>query len=162
MLLKKNKGFKTTLKITNDISHAFNKIISQNEPIYFITISNTNIKTSIEMRFILTNKIFNKLHKAPENSFEVINYLYVIEYPEKVSRGNLIPDNCEVHTHIILGTTLKPQQIEYYIKNNFTKPDIDIKRIDKREDKTYLKNYLSKQENLLTDDNYNYKIKLNN
>lgn len=161
MLLKKNKGYKTTLKIINDISYAFNTILSQNQPIYFLTVSNTKIKTNKEMRFILTNKIFNKLHKDPENTFEVINYLYIIEYPEKVSRGNLIPDNCEVHTHIVLGTTISTQQIEYLINKNFTKPDIDIKRIDNRDDKTYLKNYLSKQENLLNDDNYNYKIKLN-
>jgi len=161
MLLKKKKGFKTTQTIKDDIIYSFNKILSQNHPIYFITISDTDMKSSEELRFTLTNKIFNKIHKDYKNSFEVINYLYVIEYPEKVSRGNMLIDNCEVHTHIVIETTLLPQQIRYYIETTFAKPNIDEKRIDNRPDKSNLVNYLIKQERLLTDDNYNYKISYN-
>ncbi len=141
--------------------YGFQKILSQNHPIYSITISNTQIKTSEELRFNLTNKLFNRLHKDYKNTYEVINYLFVIEYPEKVSRGNLLPDNCEVHSHIVVATTLLPQQIEYYIQTTFKNPGIHVERIDNRTDKENFVNYLIKQEHLLTDDNYNYKININ-
>lgn len=160
MLLTKKKGFKTIQNIKNDITYSFNKIISQKNPIYFITISNTYISSAEQLRFTLTNKIFNTIHKEYKNTFEVINFLYVIEYPEKVSRGNMMPDNFDVHTHIILETTLIPQQIKHYIEINFLNPDIDIKRIDNRDDKMNIVNYILKQENILTDDNYNYKISI--
>ena len=74
--------------------------------------------------------------------------------------GNQVPDNCEVHTHIILGTTISKEHIEYYIQTTFRNPDIFIEDITKRDDKMNYANYLVKQKHLLTDDNYNYKIKL--
>ena len=67
MIIKKNKGFKTTQMIEDDIRYGFHKILSQNHPIYSITISNTHIKSSEELRFSLTNKIFNRIHKDYKN-----------------------------------------------------------------------------------------------
>ena len=162
MLLTKKKGFKTTQNIKNDIVYSFNKIISQKNPIYFITISNTDISSAEQLRFTLTNKIFNTIHNEYKNTFEVINFLYVIEYPEKVSRGNMMPENCEVHTHIILETTLIPQQIKYYIEINFLNPDIDIIRVDNRNHKMNLIDYVHKQEHILRNNTSNYKININN
>jgi hypothetical protein len=115
------------------------------------------------LRFNLTNKLFNKIHKDYKQTFEIVNYLYVIEYPTKVSMGNLIPDNCIPHTHIILETTLPIDVIRNYIKTIFNikkKKDIYIENITKRNDKLNYVNYLTKQINILTDDNYNYKINI--
>lgn len=174
MIIKKNKGFKTTQMIEDDIRYSFHKILSQNHPIYSITISNTLIKSSEELRFSLTNKLFNRIHKDSltnklfnridkdyKNSYEVINYLFVIEYPEKISRGNFLPDKCDVHAHIVMGTNIQPQHIEYYMQTTFPNSSIFTKKIDDRNDKENLVNYLIKQKALLTDDNYNYKININ-
>lgn len=144
--------------IVDDIRYGFHKIISQSLPILSITITNTNCKTTEELKFYLTNKLFNRIHKENKHSFDVLNYLFVIEYPTKVSMGNQIPDNCDVHTHIVLGTTLLPQQIEYYIQTTFRNPNIHIEDITKRNDKNNYINYLIKQKDYLTDNNYNYKI----
>lgn len=159
-LIKKKNTPKSTQTIVDDIIYSFNKITSQNTPIYAITITNTNCKTTEELRFHLTNKLFNRIHKDYKQSLEVLNYSFVIEYPTKVSMGNQIPDNCEVHTHLILGTTISKEHIEYYIQTTFRNPDILIEDITKRDDKMNYANYLIKQKHLLTDDNYNYKIKL--
>jgi hypothetical protein len=162
MLLKKKKsGFKSIQMIEDDIRYGFNKIMSQNERIYHFTISDTHICSVEELRFILTNKIFNSIHKDYKNSFETLNYLFVIEYPEKVSRGNFIPDSCEVHTHIVLSTSLSPEQVNFYIKTTLKKYDVFYERIDNRNDKYNLINYLLKQKELFTDSNYNYKINCN-
>jgi hypothetical protein len=158
MLLKKKSGFKSIQMIEDDIRYGFNKIMSQNERIYHFTISDTGINSVEELRFILTNKIFNRMYKDYKVSFERINYLFVIEYPEKVSRGNFIPDSCEVHTHIVLSTSLLPEQVNFYIKTNLKKYDVFHERIDKRNDKYNFVNYLLKQKELFTDSNYNYKI----
>ena len=160
MLLKKKSGFKSIQMIEDDIRYGFNKIMSQNERIYHFTISDTGINSVEELRFILTNKIFNRMYKDYKVSFERINYLFVIEYPEKVSRGNFIPDSCEVHTHIVLATSLLPEQVNFYIKTNLKKYDVVHERIDKRNDKYNFVNYLLKQKNIFTDANYNYKINI--
>ncbi|UUW11347.1 hypothetical protein NLG42_11185 [Flavobacterium plurextorum] len=159
-LIRKKNTPKSTQTIIDDIKYSFYKITSQNTPIYAITITNTDCKTTEELRFYLTNKLFNKIHKDYKQSLEVLNYSFVIEYPTKVSMGNQLPDNCEVHTHIILGTTISKENIEYYIQTTFRNPDIFIEDITKRDDKMNYANYLIKQKHLLTDDNYNYKIKL--
>lgn len=146
----------------DDIRYGFHKIISQNHSILAITITDTGCKTTEEPKFCLTNKLFNRIHKEYKHSFEALNYLFVIEYPTKVSMGNQIPDNCEVHTHIVLGTTLTDKQIEYYIQTTFTKPDIYIEDITNRNDKENYVNYIIKQKEYLTDKSYNYKVRLIN
>lgn len=160
MLLKKKNNPKTTQMIANDIRYSFQKLTSQNNPILSITINNTDCKTAEELRFNLTNRLFNKIHKDYKQTPEIINYLFVIEYPTKVSMGNLIPESCKPHTHIILETTLPENIIEYYIQSTFRSVDIYIENITKRDDKLNYANYLTKQINILTDDNYNYKINI--
>ena len=88
-----------------------------------------------------------------------IDWLLVTEYPEKVSKGYDIPENCNTHAHIILSTEVDPRTIEYFIQMAFKKVvDVDIKRIDKRDDKYNSVEYLLKQKHIMTDENYNYKI----
>lgn len=146
--------------IVDDIRYGFNKIIAQNHSVLAITITDTECKTTEELKFHLTNKLFNKIHKEYKKSFEIINYLFVIEYPTKVSMGNQIPDHCEVHSHIVLGTTLKKEYLEYYIQTIFKNSNTYIEDITKRNDKENYINYLLKQRDVLTINNYNYKIGL--
>ncbi len=160
MLLKKKNNPKTAQMIADDIRYSFQKLTSQNNPILSITISNTDYKTAEELRFNLTNRLFNKVHKDYKQTPEIINYLFVIEYPTKVSMGNLIPESCKPHTHIILETTLPKNIIEFYIHSTFRNVDVYIENISKRDDKLNYANYLTKQINILTDDNYNYKINI--
>ena len=84
MLLKKKNNPKTTQMIANDIRYSFQKLTSQNNPILSITINNRDCLTVEKLRFNLTNKLFNKIHKDYKQTFEIVNYLYVIEYPTKV------------------------------------------------------------------------------
>ena len=60
-LIKKNNKSKTTQEIVDDIKYSINKITSQNTPILSITITNTSCRTKEELRFHLTNKLFNKI-----------------------------------------------------------------------------------------------------
>jgi hypothetical protein len=159
MLIKKNNTPKTTEMIVDDIRYSFHKLTQQSNPILSITINNTGCKTKEELRFLLTNKFFNRIHKENNNTLEILNYLFIIEYPTKVSMGNQIPENCDVHTHIILDTTLTSKQIEYYIQTTFKNPNIYTEDITKRNDKLNYLEYLTKQKHLLTIDSYNYKIK---
>ena len=84
----------------------------------------------------------------------------MIEYPTKVSMGNQIPDSCEVHVHIVFGTTIPEEIIKRYIENTFFTDKIYIKDITKRDDKHNYINYLTKQKNYITIDSYNFKIKV--
>lgn len=161
-LIKKNNKSKTTQEIVDDIKYSINKITSQNTPILSITITNTSCRTKEELRFHLTNKLFNKIHKDYKHSLDILNYFFVIEYPTKVSMGNQIPDNCEVHTHIILGTTIPEDTIKDYIYKTFSfkttrEDNVFIENTTLRNDKWKYAGYLIKQSHLLTDDSYNYK-----
>lgn len=147
--------------IENDIVYGFNKLIAKNNPIYHITITNINIKSPEQLRFQLTNKLFNKIFRFYKKSLISLNYLFIIEYPEKVSRGNMMVDNCDVHSHIVLETDLPIENIRFFIEMTFSSTDknwLSIERIDKRNDKLNFRNYLIKQTSIFTDDNYNYKI----
>lgn len=144
--------------ILDDIRYSFNKILSQNHPILAITINGTGCKTTEELRFHLTNKFFNKLNREYKKTSEIINYLFVIEYPTVVSQCLFVPKNCDVHTHIVLGTTIPENEIKLFTENVFKGADIHIKDITKRSDKLNYVNYLTKQRELLTVNNYNYKV----
>ena len=147
--------------IETDIVYGFNKIIAKNNPIYHITITNLNIKSPKELRFQLTNKLFNKISRSYKKSIYSLNYLFIIEFPEIVSRGNMMVDSCDVHSHIVLETDLPIENIRFFIEMAFSSNDKDwlnIERIDKRNDKLEFSNYLIKQTSIFTDDNYNYKI----
>ncbi len=160
MIITKNKTLKTTETILDNIRYGFNVLIAQNAPIYNITINDTGCKTKEELRFCLTNKLFNKMKNDYKNTDEVVNYFFMIEYPTKVSIGNQIPDSCEVHVHIVFGTTLPEEIIKRYIENTFFNSKIYIKDITKRDDKHNYINYLTKQKNYITIDSYNFKIKV--
>jgi hypothetical protein len=165
MIIKKDNSNKTSSEISNDIINAFTKLVKQKDSeksikMLSITITDTIAKHNKDLRHLLTNSLFNSIHKDYKNTIEVINYLFVIEYPEIISKGKLLPNNCNVHSHIILNTTLSKDVIEYYIQQS-TKGDIYIEDISNRNDRDNYVNYLIKQSNLFTNDNYNYKITMN-
>jgi hypothetical protein len=165
MTITKKRRTNTPQIIESDIRYGFNKIMSQKRPIYFLTISNTRFTEPKHLHFLLRT-FFNKIKKDYRFSFEKTNYLYVIEYPEKVSRGNMMPDDCRLHTHIVLETDLRPDVIEYYSKTIFQNEEVlysyddwyDLEKISERGDKYLLINYLLKQSKIFNDLNYDYKI----
>lgn len=165
MTITKKRGTKTPQMIESDIIYGFNKIMSQKRPIYFLTISNTRFTEPKHLQFLIRT-FFNKIKNDYRFSFEKTNYLYVIEYPEKVSRGNMMVDDCRLHTHIILETDLRPDVIEYYSKTIFQNDEVlysyddwyVLEKISDRNDKNLLINYLLKQMEMFNDLNYDYKI----
>lgn len=165
MTISKKKGTKTPQMIEDDIRYGFNKIMSQKRPIYFLTISNTLFKEPKHLQF-LVKSFFNKIRKDYRYTYEKTNYLSIVEYPEKVSRGNLVPDDCMVHTHIIVETDLLPDTIEYYANMTFNNNRVlkslngwyDLRKVSDRNDKDTLLNYLLKQKDLFDDCSYDYKI----
>lgn len=165
MTITKKRGTKTPQMIESDITYGFNKIMSQKRPIFFLTISNTRFTEPKHLQF-LTRRFFNKIKNDYRFSAEKTNYLYVIEYPEKVSRGNMMPDNCRLHLHMVLETDLSPDVIEYYSKTIFQNDEVlysyddwyVIKKVSDRDDKTLLINYFLKQSKMFNDLNYDYKI----
>lgn len=136
---------------------------------YFITITDTLSPHPKDLNFTLTNKLFNTIWKDYKKSFEVVNYIFVIEYPGAITKKFKnykaaqieleLLESCEVHTHIVLNTTLTKEVFESYIYTTFQNPNIktiDITDNPKREN---LINYFKKQE-YLDDESYNYKITL--
>ena len=172
-LIKKTILHNNTEDIERDLRFAFNKLIYQEKfPVNYnrtlsITITHTNSKHLKDLRYTLTNLLFNKIHKDYQNTLEHINYLYVIEYSEVVSKGNFVPNRCDIHTHIVVNTSIPQETIEYYSNNLFSSDRdnlmnevVRIEDITKRTDKYDYINYLLKQKHIFTTDNYNYKILL--
>lgn len=170
-LIKKNTDYTQTEDIERDLRFAFNKLIKQNNfPSNYnrtlsMTITHTKAKHLLDLRYTLTNLLFNKIHKDYKNTLDHINYLYVIEYSEVVSKGLFVPNRCDIHTHIVVNTSIPKETIEYYAHNivrteNTLEDVIRVEDITKRTDKYNYINYLLKQKHIFTTDNYNYKILL--
>lgn len=172
-LIKKTTDYTQTKDIEKDLRFAFNKLINQDKfPVNYnrtlsITITHTNSKHLKDLRYTLTNLFFNKIHKDYKNTLEHINYLFVIEYSEVVSKGQLVPKKCDIHTHIVVNTSIPKDTIEYYANDVFPSESqnklekvVMVEDITKRDDKYNYINYLLKQKNIFTTDNYNYKILL--
>ena len=171
-LFKKHRGYKATDFVINDIKDAVSYLVSQRFPtnvtnsLYSITITNTGCKHEKDLNHLITNKLFNAIKNDYKASEEHTNYVFVIEYPEVISRGNYLPTNCNVHSHIVLNTSLNLKVVNSYLKNAFPKIkniDIAIEDITNRNDKEQYKNYLVKQgisNRILSDSSYNYKIAL--
>ena len=131
---------------------------------YHITITHTHAKHEEGLHFILTNNLFNRINRDYRYSLDYLNYIFVIEYPEVISQGKLIPKNCDVHAHIVLNTSIHKETLGYYLHSTFdNKAHIRIDDTTTRNDKGEFIKYLTKQakENrFLTDRSYNYKISL--
>jgi hypothetical protein len=165
-LIKKTTKERTSQEVIKDMIYAFDVLLSQvdklkNNKMLAITITHTIAKHESDLRHLLTNKLFNTIYQDYKNTNEHINYLFVIEYPEVVSKGHYLPTDCGIHTHIVLNTSIHSENIKFYI-NQSLKGDVYIEDITKRDDRNNYINYMIKQgkKNLLTNDNYNYKITL--
>lgn len=172
-LIKKTTDYTQTKDIERDLRFAFNKLIHQDKfPVNYnrtlsITITHTNSKHLKDLRYTLTNLFFNKIHRDYKKTLEHINYLFVIEYSEVVSKGQFVPNKCDIHTHIVVNTSIPKDTIEYYANNvfpsvssNILEKPVLVEDITTRNDKYNYIDYLLKQKNIFTTDNYNYKIQL--
>jgi hypothetical protein len=165
-LIKKISKTRSSDEVIQDMKYAYSLLLQQHRNndqnrLLSITITHTIAKHEKDLRHILTNGLFNTIHKEYKNTIEYINYLFVIEYSKVISQGKHLVNNISIHTHMVVNTTLPTKTIEYYI-NNSTKGDVYIEDISKREDKEQYINYITKQgrNKLLTDDHYNYKINM--
>jgi hypothetical protein len=122
-----------------------------------------NSKHSKDLNFKLTNKVFNSLHKQFYN--EKLNYLFVIEYNEILSRGNYLIDDLDevgIHTHIVIDTTKPSSFFVKKFKNVLgLQSDIHFDNITNTKDKKFYINYLVKQNkenDYLKNESYNFKV----
>ena len=160
-LIKKN-GYKTLDEIKIDLQKTFSHIISNEGDFYFVTITKSQSPHARDLNFQITNGLFNRIWKDYKHSREFTNYIFVIEYPEAISKMDMPIDRldkCSVHSHILINTSLSEKTLDYYLKTTFSNADIQTSLINKRPDKKELINYFIKQ-NFLEDDCYNYKALL--
>ncbi|AOW08435.1 hypothetical protein [Flavobacterium gilvum] len=137
--------------IADDIQNKIQRLKNyDNTYLYFITITDTKYKTTGQFRFALTT-LFNKIHK--NIYFNKSNsYLFILEYPEIVSRGNFENiKNIDIHSHIILATEMKEEVLKSILYKAFIGADIDVKNYYKSGD-----GYLIKQKNIIDKTNYHY------
>ena len=170
MITKKKKGEITdTFKVVDDIRYGFDCLMSQTQNkqtksnIIKFDINFTNSKHTKDLHFKLTNKVFNSLHK--QYYYEKLNYLFVIENNEILSRGNYLIDDLDevrVHSHIVIDTTIPLSILQKKFKNVLgIQSDIYSEDITKRNDKYFYINYLVKQNRqnkYLTYNSYNFKV----
>lgn len=157
-LIKKN-GYKSLDEIKIDLQKTFSHIISNRGDFYFITITKNKSPHAKDLNFKITNGLFNRIWKDYKHSKEFTNYIFVIEYPEAISKMDMPIDklnSCSVHSHILVNTTLTEKTLDYYLNTTFSNANIKKERINQRPDKKELINYFIKQ-NFLEDDCYNYK-----
>lgn len=126
-------------------------------------INYTYSKHTKDLNFKLTNKVFNSLHK--QFYYEKLNYLFVIENNEILSRGNYLIDDLDevrVHSHIVIDTTIPLSILQKKFKNELgIQSDIYTEDITIRNDKYFYINYLVKQNQqnkYLNYSSYNFKI----
>lgn len=158
-LIRKSR---TTNNIT-DITRAFN-YLSPNKNLYYLTLTGIPTANTKDLNFQLTNKLFNTINNDNQNSFEYINYLFIIEYGGTISKSNVSSSpirNLGLHAHCIINTSLSKSQLDFYISTVFKRiPNYKIQDISNSTTKAGLLNYLLKQSvtGLMTKDSYNYKI----
>lgn len=153
MKIKKNTNLFNIADIRNDLKRVY-PILIRNNKTYFITLQNLNCDNESTLRHTLT-KLIKIIYKRYTNN--ILNYLFVIEYPEVISKGLYLPTNSDVHSHIVINTTLPINIFENALKANY--PDLDYDGIDitYRNDKPDLIDYLIKQPTL-NKNSYNFKI----
>ena len=167
----KKRGYKTTSVAIADIKNACDYLVSQKDfttgrnTILSITLTDTGCKHEKDLNHVITTRLFNTIKNDYRNSKEHTNYIFVIEYPEVISKGKHIPSNCKFHTHIVVNTSLAQSVIEDYIVKAFS-PNVykHIEDITNRNDRFNHSGYLIKQgaiNYILSDDSYNYKISIN-
>ena len=110
--ISKDKLYKTTDMAVKELIRIYEIWLSQKQyptsvnKTYHITVGETNAKHESDLHFILTNNLFNRINREIRNTLDHLNYIFVIEYPEVISQGLLLPTNCNVHAHIVLNTSI--------------------------------------------------------
>jgi hypothetical protein len=130
--------------------------------LYHITINHTKTNNAKELNFKLTNNLFRRIHRQLKQTHYYLNYLFVLEYPYRVSIGMKNIKDTNLHAHITLNTNLPHHLLEKAFKV-LLREDLHfyIEDITFRLDIEDLSGYITKQSRLndfLTHDHYNYKI----
>jgi hypothetical protein len=84
------KSIDSDCNAITDILKAFNLLLPKKD-LYHITLTDINVNHVQELNHILTNKFFNTIHKDYRQSFEFINYLFIIEYGGAISKPSISP-----------------------------------------------------------------------
>lgn len=152
------KNYSKNINISDDIRKAFS-ILVKKPVLYHITISKTKSKHTADLRYTLTNKLFNALNKQYRHLNYSLDYLFVIEYAGAISKEEEEINGLGEHAHIIVHTSIPSVYIKKQIDIAFNyRHNSLIDNISNRSDKENLVNYILKQEKLLSKENYNYKI----
>lgn len=171
-MIKKNYLIKDRISITNELINAYDTMLSNqrknHSQLIKIDLTNTNSneekKYNFELRVMLDN-----LRKSIIKNNQSLNYIYVIELAEEISKGiNLTTNKIKYHSHLILETNLNTNEIINSIKSKFKtvksfsfvknqNADCYIEDITNRNDKENYINYLLKQRDI---NNYSYNFKI--
>jgi hypothetical protein len=173
-MINKDYKLKSKEEIDRDITTSFFDLIRDTETssIIKIDLTKTNDKSIKDYNFRL-RKMFNSIRK--KHNDKKIDYLFVIEIPENISKTKyMIPNkNIIYHSHIVLNTNISIVELLKEIKICFNElkssyvykpntkmndPDLYLEEITTRPDRRDYYNYLIKQKTL-TNYSYNYKIK---
>jgi hypothetical protein len=157
------KTYKGTDKkiIIQDITRAFNYLISGAGLLYHITITDIPTKSPQHLKHTIKNGLLKKIWRAYKDIIPIpLNYLFVVEY------GGIISyqldyekiNNLGLHVHLVLQTNLNKKYLDYYINKLLKNSNYLIDRIDNNSHKKDLIGYITKQRELFTSDNYDYKI----
>ena len=169
-MIKKDYKLKDKKSIIDEITNAYDNMLSRHNKnqtsLIKIDLTNTNSKEEKEYNFKL-RVMLDKLRKSYLS--KTLNYLYVIEIGEQISKGNdLITNEINYHSHIILETNISIEDIIKSIKKHFhstetfsllqnQNSDCYIENISDRSDKGNYIFYLLKQP-ILSNYSYNFKI----
>lgn len=130
--------------------------------LFHITINHTKTSNAKALNFKLTNHLFRKIHRQLKATDYYLNYLFVLEYPFRLSTGMKKIEHVDLHAHITLNTNI-PQPLLERAFRAILRNDLHfyIEDITFRLDKEGLSGYFTKQSRLndfLTHEHYNYKI----
>ena len=164
IVIKKNKKAKDFDELKGDVRRGYEALLTRCKQIghelYLITIERPRMADK-EIGFNVTNRLMNNVRKSIDGE---LNYLFMIEVGELISRGNFELEDLEFHVHIVVST-VNISTVKHRIDELFDDADVQVDRITDRDDKVQLVEYLLKQANanptLFQGGLYNFKVMTN-
>jgi hypothetical protein len=133
-----------------------------NGRLYHIVLKETGTNNAKFLNFQLTNKLFRPIHKKLKDTPYYLNYLFVLEYPKKVSTLQRGIWSTDLHAHIAINTNIPEDALRTIFIESFNIYfDFYMSDETERNDKESFSSYLTKQAQnnyFLTHEHYNYNI----